>query len=194
MKPEWLIKSKWTRKKEEFYRMLKVHEVKKIESVIKKNDYKMSFKVAVNTGMRYKELQIFAKHPEFFKPDRNIIILPKKYTKTKEERKVNLTPQFSELLSFFLNGNGKLHYPSYQAWTENIRRWCKKAGIVSPDDLSAGSTRKSWESWLIESGYPISKILASQGHDMNTSMKHYYNNDVTPEERERMKEETKGWM
>ncbi len=57
-------------------------------------------------------------------------------------------------------------------------------------DLSAGSTRKAWESWLIESGLPISRILASQGHDMNTSMKHYYNNDVTPEERIKMKEMT----
>ncbi len=54
--------------------------------------------------------------------------------------------------------------------------------------------QKAWESWLIESGYPISKILASQGHDMNTSMKHYYNNDVTTDEREAMKKETAGWM
>ncbi len=29
---------------------------------------------------------------------------------------------------------------------------------------------------------------------MNTSMKHYYNNDVTTDEREAMKKETAGWM
>jgi hypothetical protein len=35
--------------------------------------------------------------------------------------------------------------------------------------------------------------LSFSGHDMNTSMKHYYNNDVTPEERIKMKEITQGW-
>jgi len=187
-------KSKWKRVKFDFYRMLKVSEVKKIEKAIGKDDYRMSFKVAAYTGMRYRELQILSKHPEFFNHDRHIIILNKKYTKTKEDRKVNLTPQFSELLYYFLNGNGKLHYPSYQSWTQNIRRWATKAGIKTPTDLSAGSTRKSWESWLIESSFPISKILASQGHDMHTSMKHYYDNDVTSEERADMIKETAGWM
>jgi hypothetical protein len=67
------------------------------------------------------------------------------------------------------------------------------AQLEHPEDLSAGSTRKAWESWLIESGHSLSRILASQGHDMNTSMKHYYNNDVTPEERIKMKEMTLGW-
>ncbi len=67
------------------------------------------------------------------------------------------------------------------------------AGVEHPDDLSAGSARKAWESWLIESGLSLSGILASQGHDMNTSMKHHYNNDVTPEERVKMKEMTQGW-
>lgn len=153
----------------------------------------MSFKTAVFTGMRYKELQLFAVHPEWFHYNRKIIIIPKKYTKTKDERKVNLTPQFSELLYYFLHGGHKLKYSVYQSWSANLRRWATLAGIEHPEDLSAGSTRKAWESWLIESGFSLSRILASQGHDMNTSMKHYYNNDVTPEERSKMKEMTQGW-
>ncbi len=99
------------------------------------------------------------------------------------ERKVNLTPQFSELLYYFLNGGHRLKYSVYQSWSANLRRWAALAGVEHPEDLSAGSTRKAWEAWLIESGWSLSRILASQGHDMNTSMKHYYNNDVTPEER-----------
>ena len=180
-------------KKTEFYRLLKPSEVLKIESEIKKSDLRMSFKTAVNTGMRYKELQLFAEHPEWFNHNRKIIIIPKQYTKTKDERKVNLTPQFSELLYYFLHGGHKLKYSVYQSWSANLRRWAALAGVEHPEDLSAGSTRKAWESWLIESGWPLSRILASQGHDMNTSMKHYYNNDVTPEERINMKEMTQGW-
>ncbi len=51
-------------KKSEFYRMLKVSEVKKILDAIPKLDYQMSFKTAVYTGMRFKELKLFAEHPE----------------------------------------------------------------------------------------------------------------------------------
>jgi len=58
-----------------------------------------------------------------------------------------------------------------------------RAGRHATSCLSAGSTRIAWESWLIESGFFLSRILTSQGHDMNTSMKHYNNKDVTPEER-----------
>ena len=179
-------------KKTEFYRMLKVHEVQDMLDVIKKTAYNFSFKTAVYTGMRYKELKAVAKHPEWHNHKRHIIIIPAKFSKTKEERKVNLTPQFSELLYYYLK-SGKLVYPSYQTWSENLRRWATEAKLTHPEDITAGSTRKAWESWLIESGHPISKILASQGHDMNTSMRHYYNNDVTPAERELMKKETEGW-
>jgi hypothetical protein len=68
------------------------------------------------------------------------------------------------------------------------------AAIDHPEDLRAGTARKTWESWLIESGWSINKILASQGHTMNVSVVHYYNNDVSQEEREAMKKETAGWM
>jgi len=64
-------------KKTEFYRLLKPSEVLKIESAIQKSDLRMSFKTAVNTGMRYKELQLFAEHPEWFNYNRKIIIIPK---------------------------------------------------------------------------------------------------------------------
>ena len=53
-------------KKTEFYRLLKPSEVLKIESAIQKSDLRMSFKTAVFTGMRYKELKLFADHPEWF--------------------------------------------------------------------------------------------------------------------------------
>jgi hypothetical protein len=95
-------------KKTEFYRLLKPSEVLKIESAIPKSDLRMSFKTAVFTGMRYKELQLFADHPEWFNLNHKIIIIPRKYTKTQDERKVNLTPQFSELLYYFLHGGHKM--------------------------------------------------------------------------------------
>ena len=115
-------------KKTEFYRLLKPSEVLDIEAVIKNSDLRMSFKTAVFTGMRYKELKLFAEHPEWFHFNRKIIIIPKNYTKTKDERKVNLTPQFSELLYYFLHGGHRLKYSVYQSWSANLRRWAALAG------------------------------------------------------------------
>src|SRR5659263_603028 len=97
------------------------------------------------------------------------------------------------IASYYLYGGDRSKYSVYQSRRANLRRWAALAGVDHPEDLSPGSTRKAWESWLIESGLSLSRILASQGHDMNTSMKHYYNNDVTPEERIKMKEMTQGW-
>lgn len=179
--------------KSEFYRMLKPSEVKSIESNINKIIYKMSFKTAFYTGMRFKELRDFANHPEWHNFKRAIILIPKSFTKTNNERKINLTPTFNELLFYFLQSN-KLKYSSYQAWSADLRRWAKMSGIDHPEDLSAGTSRKTWESWLIESGFNINKILASQGHTMNVSIVHYYNNDVSVEERIDIKKETLGWM
>ncbi len=140
-------------KKTEFYRLLKSSEVLKIESVIKNSDLRMIFKTAVFSIMRYKELQLFAEHPEWFNFNMKIIIIPKHYTKTKDERKVNLTPQFSELLYYFHHGGHRLKYLVYQSWSANLRRWAALAELEHPEDLSAGSTRKAWKSWLIESGF-----------------------------------------
>jgi len=50
-------------KKTEFYRLLKPSEVLEIEAVINNSDLRMSFKTALFTGMRYKELKLFAEHP-----------------------------------------------------------------------------------------------------------------------------------
>ncbi len=49
-------------KKSEFYRMLKVSEVKKIMEAIPKSDYQVAFKTAVYTG-------IFAQPPGKVKQD-----------------------------------------------------------------------------------------------------------------------------
>lgn len=130
-------------RKSEFYRMLKVSEVKNILDAIPKLDYQMMFKIAVYTGMRFKELKLFAEHPEWFNYKRKIIVIPRKYTKTDFERKVNLTPAFSELLYYYLQKN-KLKYPSYQAWSADLRRWAQTAAIDHPEDLSAGTARKTW--------------------------------------------------
>jgi len=68
------------------------------------------------------------------------------------------------------------------------------AGIKDPINISAGTLRKTWDSWLLESGYAEKRVMASQGHTSATSFSHYYNNAFSPVEREQIKKETFGWM
>jgi integrase len=180
--------------KSEFYRVLKPQEVKSIIDVIPKMRHKMAFKTELYTGMRFKELHDFSGHADWFNHKRKLIILPAKYTKTHEERKVNLTPQFSEILYYYLEAGNELKYPSYQTWQMDLCRWSSLAGIEDAINISAGTLRKTWESWLLESGYVEIRVMASQGHSSATSFKHYYNNDWSLEEREQIKKETSGWM
>ncbi|PWB56521.1 MAG: hypothetical protein C3F06_01155 [Candidatus Methanoperedenaceae archaeon] len=180
--------------KTEFYRVLKPNETKSIIEKIPKMKHKMAFKTELYTGMRFTELHFFSENPQWFKHDRKLIILPGKYTKTSEERKVNLTPQFSEILYYYLECGNRLEFPVYQTWQANLIRWSKLAGIEDSINISAGTLRKTWESWVLESGYPEIRVMASQGHTSATSFKHYYNNDWSPEEREQIKKETAGWM
>lgn len=180
--------------KSEFYRVLKPPEVDSIIEAIPKMSYKIAFKTNLYTGMRYKELKSFSGHPEWFNYQRRMIIIPKKFTKTSEERRVNLTPGFSETLYYYLGVGNSLHYPSYQTWQADLQRWAKKAGIQDYINISAGTLRKTWECWLIESGYSTLRVLYSQGHDQATSLKHYYNNDFSPQDREEIKKLTAGWM
>lgn len=180
--------------KTEFYRVLKPQEAKSIIEIIPKMKHKMAFKTALYTGMRFKELHDFSEHADWFNYKRRMIILPAKFTKTHEERKVNLTPQFSEILYYYLEGGNKLRYPTYQTWQTNLIRWSILAGIEDAVNISGGTLRKTWESWLLESGYVEIRVMASQGHTSATSFKHYYNNDWSPEEREQIKKETAGWM
>src|SRR5659263_681851 len=94
---------------------------------------------------------------------------------------------------YFLHGGHKLKYSVYQSWSASLRRWAALAGVEHPEDLSAGSTRKAWETWLIESVLPLIRFLASQPHVINPSMNPYSINDVSPEQLINMKEMTQGW-
>lgn len=179
--------------KSEFYRVLSPSEVKSIIKAIPKPRLKMCFRLSLYSGMRYVEAKKFSENTDWFRPMRNMIIIPKTASKTRIERKINLTSQFTELLTVYLEGDNKLKYPSNQSMTINLRRWAKKVGIEDFMNVSVGTTRKTWESWLIESGFNIMRILASQGHDSVTSLKHYYNNSFTPTERDEIKMETSGW-
>jgi integrase len=178
---------------EQVMRVLTPAEYDAIKESIPKTKMQFQLEVMLNTGMRYVELQRFAKHPEWHLPNKKLIYLPSKFTKTRKERNVLLTPIFNETLKMFLGMGNALFFSSKSTMGDNLKRWAVKAKIDNPDNIAPKTLRKTWESWLVTANLSVMKILGSQGHNTATALMHYYTSGFTPQETEEIIKRTEGW-
>jgi len=174
-------------------RVLTPFEYDAIKAVIPKPKMQFQLDVMLNTGMRYVELQRFAKNPKWHLPSKNLIYLPSKFTKTRKERNVLLTPIFNESLKMFLGMGNMLYFPSRATMGDNLKRWARKAKIDNPDNIAPKTLRKTFESWLVTADKNVLKILASQGHNSTTALMHYYTSGFTDRDKEEIIKRTAGW-
>lgn len=149
-------------------------------------------KVALITGMRYKELRQLHKHPEWYNQRENFILITETKPSRKQARRYIRLPDIAReiLFTFF---SLKLKFPSHQTWEENLKRWAVNAGI-SPEYLNSRATRKTWESWLTYVYRDMRDIIVqSQGHTAQTSLDHYLNIPFTEEDLIKMRYWVQGW-
>lgn len=175
-------------------RILGPWESDTLRESIPKRHLQTIYDVALWSGMRYVEIQRFWEHPEWWLPGRKAIHLPeeavKKAKRKQRERYIHpAPPQLENVLGYF-HTNPKP--PSLQAWNENLLRWAENSGLNSMG-LSAKSTRKSIESWMISSGMPLHVVCLRQGHDSLTSMRHYQGLPFTEDERAEIRRRLAGW-
>ena len=177
-------------------RILTPQEYDAIRDSAKRYYHQVMLDAALYTGMRYVELQRFQNHPEWFQKDRRAIYLPPEAQQKKErkfkDRYVYLSNVGMYAVQYFLSLKERL--PSIQAWNKNLKRWAEKAGL-DLTGISAKTTRKTWESWLVTS-FPdkIPLICMNQGHTEVTSMNHYQQLPFTNAEKEEIRVRTAGWM
>jgi len=175
-------------------RVLRPGEAKKLIDAIPRREHEIQFKALLFTGARYVEMQRLHEHPEWF--DGKFIHLPsmaiKKAKRKQKERWIRLNPLGREIVKSFLALDENL--PTKQAWNQNLKRWARIAGI-DPTGISAKTTRKTWESWLVFY-YPqhLPQIVLSQGHTTLTAIQHYLNMPFTFEDKQMMKEFVEGWI
>ena len=171
-------------------RVFRPWEVRALVRSIPKNEYKDKFEALLYSAVRYKELQWLYEHPKRFSSD-SIHIKNTKAKSKEAYRYVHLNMQGQRAIENFLRS--KTNMSTYQAWGENLKRWCKIAG-VQPDHACAKSTRKTFESWLVIT-YPnrTLEILASVGHDENTALKHYLMFPYTNQDKHDMLYYVEGW-
>lgn len=145
--------------------------------------------------MRYIEIQRLYENPEWVMKERKAIHLPeeaqkKKKRKQKERYIYPIPPQLESILRYFFEGKKP---PEKTTWNKNLQRWPIKADL-NPYGLSAKTTRKSIESWMVAAGVPILEICLRQGHDSITSMRHYQGLAFTDSEKAEIKKRLAGWI
>ena len=171
------------------------HEFDQFVSSIDKAYLRRRFLVLFWTGMRYVELQRFHPHSEWWDPARKVIDLPayaeKKKKRSQRQRYIHPLPDLmGEILEqFFLDPKPS----SLQTWDVNLKRWAEKANL-SPNGISAKSTRKSIESWMIRAGMPVHEVYLRQGHDELTSLRHYQGLPFTNSELQEIKRRLSGMI
>jgi len=168
---------------------------------------RVNLQVLLYTGMRYVEAQACQEHPEWYDQEANKIKLPpciqrKKKQKNKDIRVIYLSFQAKMIMPFFFTSGKDIteemklirKLPTRVGWDQNIKRWAIKSGI-GPTGISAKTTRKTWESWILAyyGGKATIPICVAQGHTTMISIKHYASNPFSEKEIDQMKEFVFGW-
>jgi integrase len=155
-------------------RILTLKEYEALKTAILKEAHKTIFDILLITGMRYAEVLRLYDHKEWYNEKKNLIHLPESAQKEHKRRQLERTiyplpPRFYDLLCDFWQANRP---PLEATWNKNLQRWAVAAGI-NPYGISAKTTRKTLESWMIKAGVLESTACLRQGHDNLTSVRHY---------------------
>lgn len=155
-------------------RIFTVKEYQALRAAIPKDRHRVILDLLIITGMRYVEMQRLYKRRDWYNPTRNHIHLDstaqRKAKRKHLERTIHPLPgAFSYIMKDFF---GDKMPPTEAAWNRLLQRHGEKAGF-NPYGISAKSTRKSIESWLIAAGMLESTVCLRQGHSELTSMRHY---------------------
>lgn len=175
-------------------RILTPHEYDMLLESIKKAVQRRRFLILFWSGARYAEFKRFWEHPEWYISSRNTIHLPESATSKAKRKQVEryihpLPDLMREIIQEF---HKDPEPPSIQTWNENLKRWAEKADL-SPLGLSAKSTRKSIESWMIAAGVPVHEVYLRQGHNEMTSLRHYQGLHFTSMEKEEIQRRLTGF-
>jgi integrase len=185
-------------------RVLTPEEAGQIRAVIEKPSLMALWDLLLYTGLRLAEVKQLRDNPDIFDQERRTITIKSGKVKAKQfKRNVCLSDKGLAAVRAYLENPTVPASPT--AWQLNLIRWATRARLAAipeqdktspsnPTGITARTTRKSWESWLL-TAYPdeIVRITLSQGHTESTALRHYMNLSFTQEEREAIRAEVTGW-
>lgn len=175
-------------------RILNPSEYDALRVAIPQDRHKTMLDILLITGMRYIEVQRLWDHPEWYIHKENIIHLPEEAQKKHERRQLErtITPlpsMFGYIMKDFREARRP---PDESNWNRGLMRWATKAGI-HPYGLSAKTTRKTIESWLVSAGVEVTTVCLRAGHDSLTSMRHYQGLSFNDTEKNDIRKQLTAW-
>lgn len=159
-------------------------------------DNKTRLNTLLYTGLAYEEARRFQKKREWYKPDKNIILLPKLEGKKQSERIVRLPLNFNKKIEGFFDAK-LLPETLSGGWVKNLRRWGKK--LDDPMGLNTKTTRYTWASWLIisvpDEAFEVKKSLGMRewSYDYKKFLKAVYNLKFTKQDKIDILTYVEGW-
>jgi len=170
-------------------------EYQKLRESVKDSDRQTQLDFLLLTGIRYVEAQRFQQNPEWLTEKKGFIHIPEFAMRKKKRKQLDRWIRLNHL--GFLTAQRFVKtkpLPSLPGWNDLMKNWGRKAGLEKKN-LSAKTTRKTWESWLVfyfqES---VMLIALSQGHTTVVSLKHYLNMPFTEEDKIGMRKWVEGWI
>ncbi len=158
------------------------------------------------SGMRGVEFMRFLESPEWYKPSRRAIDLPKGSMLKKKAKQAERTVLLSNagvqaietLISYRKQNLDEIRPISRQAWSENLLRAASKAKVEGRlgdlTGIAPKMTRKTWASWLIAThSHREGSVSLSLGHDIRTMLWHYAGLGWPPDARQEIRQYTAGW-
>jgi integrase len=168
--------------------------------------HQLLFDALLFSGMRGVEFMRFLDNPDWYKPSRRAIDLPKGSMMKKKAKQAERTILLSNagvqaietLLSFLKKHPNDLGPITRQTWEETLLRAAKKAEMEGKIGDLVGivpkMTRKTWSSWLLAThSHREGSISLSMGHDVRTMLHHYAGLGWPPDVRQEIKQYTSGW-
>ena len=184
-------------------RVLTPAEASAIRSAISKPSSRALFDLLLYTGLRFAEARQLADNPAIFDESRGTLSIRSMKPSAKQSgRNVILGEKGIAAVREFLKMGAKVP-ANVTSWQVNLIAWCKAARLSplptvpekgNPYGITARTTRKSWESWLLAAcPDQIVRITLSQGHSETVALHHYLNVSFTAAERETIAAEVVGW-
>lgn len=158
------------------------------------------------SGMRGVEFERFLEHPDWYKPSRRAIDLPKGSVLKRKAKQAERTVLLSNagvqaietLISYRRQNPDDLQPISRQAWTETLSlaagKAVKEGRLASIEGVAPKMTRKTWASWLLAThSHREGSVSLSLGHDIRTMLRHYAGLGWPPQAIQEIKSYTAGW-
>ncbi|KUK68736.1 MAG: Site-specific recombinase, phage integrase family [Methanocalculus sp. 52_23] len=158
------------------------------------------------SGMRGVEFMRFLESPEWYKPSRRAIDLPKGSMLKKKAKQAERTVLLSNagvqaietLISYRKQNPDEIRPISRQAWSETLLRGASKAKVEGRlgdlTGIAPKMTRKTWASWLIAThSHREGSVSLSLGHDIRTMLRHYAGLGWPADARQEIRQYTAGW-